>query len=376
MKKFLLLDMDGVLLEPRGYHRALQETVRVVGDALGYRDTTITPEDITAFEVAGITSEWDSAAICAVMMLIPLWERFPNLTLPEDIRRWQRPRHALSPPEWVAVLGQLNQPPRESDAPGLRIEKLLGDGLAQKEIVDQILRDAAQIEGSLTHRIFQEFVLGSEIFTKTYGLDAWFETESYLQKYDRPMLADTQRDELLAWLAHPEQRAAIFTNRPSQPPPGCFGTPEAEIGARCVGLEMLPIVGFGDMFWLGEILGVYGRGLRKPSPVHVLSAMLRGIGWPQEQALETAANFALCGSVDPVWREFDDTVFYVFEDTAAGLESAVATTKLLATLGLSSELHLLGVTDSPSKKAALEAVGAVVFPNLGAAFETVLFTDP
>ena len=48
--RILLFDLDGVLLEPRGYHRALRETVTLVGQWLGYRRVTLTPEDIELFE--------------------------------------------------------------------------------------------------------------------------------------------------------------------------------------------------------------------------------------------------------------------------------------------------------------------------------------
>ena len=50
--KILLFDMDGVLLESRGYHLALQETVRIMAIALGFEDRTLSADDIATFEAS------------------------------------------------------------------------------------------------------------------------------------------------------------------------------------------------------------------------------------------------------------------------------------------------------------------------------------
>ena len=57
--KILLFDMDGVLLESLGYHIALQETVRIMANSLGFGDLTLSADDIAAFEAGGINKEWD-----------------------------------------------------------------------------------------------------------------------------------------------------------------------------------------------------------------------------------------------------------------------------------------------------------------------------
>src|SRR6185503_13358919 len=58
-----LFDMDAVLVHPGGYHAALVATVNHFSRAMGHGDYGPTPEEIEAFEAAGITSEWDSAPI-------------------------------------------------------------------------------------------------------------------------------------------------------------------------------------------------------------------------------------------------------------------------------------------------------------------------
>ena len=65
-----LFDMDGVLLRPLGYHRALKETVRLAGISIGLGEMLLTDEQIAVFESLGISSEWHSSALCMAMMVL------------------------------------------------------------------------------------------------------------------------------------------------------------------------------------------------------------------------------------------------------------------------------------------------------------------
>jgi hypothetical protein len=57
-------DMDGVLLEPMGYHQALKDTVRLAGERSGFGALVLRDEQIAQFEALGISSEWHSSALC------------------------------------------------------------------------------------------------------------------------------------------------------------------------------------------------------------------------------------------------------------------------------------------------------------------------
>ena len=80
--KIFLFDMDGVLLESLGYHRALQETVRLMSKALGFGNLTLSVDDIATFEAGGINNEWDEAAICTALLLEVAWKIDPKIVLP------------------------------------------------------------------------------------------------------------------------------------------------------------------------------------------------------------------------------------------------------------------------------------------------------
>jgi phosphoglycolate phosphatase-like HAD superfamily hydrolase len=361
-QKILLFDMDGVLLEPGGYHKALTETVRLIGESLGYKNVELTPADIAAFEAAGITSEWDSSALCFVWLMLPLWERFPSLGIPATLTEGLFPREHGLAPEWEALFDKLNQPPSESGNPIIWAAQTLASGHPREQFIRQILRDAYSIEKSLTYRIFQELVLGSPIFAETYSLLPWFKTESFLSQFDRPNLTSDEHATLLNWLAEDGHQAAIFTNRPSRH--GGLSTPEAEIGAQCVGLATLPIVGYGDMLWLSQQRGVDVGALRKPSPAHTLAALLRARGVDAETALYLAADLALDGRNMSEWHQFQSVDVHVFEDTSAGLMSAQAAQGILQELGLNSFWHFYGISAVNAKQAALRSVGAEVFPSL------------
>jgi len=373
--KVLLFDMDGVLLESGGYHRAFQETVEVLGSLLGYQGVKLSADDIAAFEAAGVFSEWDSSAMCATLMLEHLWSAHPTLTLPPAPDAPILPPHDRPAPDFQAFARSLSQPRLNGLRPLQRAERLLLDDASsrtpvQRRAIQSVLRNARQMEGSLTHRIFQEFVLGSQVFAETYGLTPSLDTESYLLRYDRPLLSAPTRAKLMAWLQHDTRRAVIFTSRPSRSPDG-LGTPEAEIGARGVGLDALPILGLGGLTWLSARRERHPEFFLKPAPVHVLAALRLALGDPLEQALQAAATLVVDGQADPDWRKLDGAQVCAFEDGIAGLESTRAAKDILERIGVSINAHLFGISDSGPKRRALEAVGATVSPALAVALEAM-----
>jgi FMN phosphatase YigB (HAD superfamily) len=83
--KILLFDMDGVLLDPLGYHKALIETVRLVSRSMGFDDFILSDKDIAQFEALGISSEWDSSALCAALLVIDAGQNDQEFRLPTSL---------------------------------------------------------------------------------------------------------------------------------------------------------------------------------------------------------------------------------------------------------------------------------------------------
>ncbi len=191
--EILLFDMDGVLLVPAGYHLALQETVATIGRALGFSKAHLGTETIAQFEAAGATSEWDSSAICAVLLLIRLWERYPHGRLTARSLSDPHTPHDLPAPDFHAFARSLAETGPVHTPPLPRAETLLIDHApdwspTQIAHLRELLQGAREIDRSITHRMFQEFVLGSELFNQIYGLSPLFSLAGYLETCDQPAL--------------------------------------------------------------------------------------------------------------------------------------------------------------------------------------------
>jgi hypothetical protein len=374
MLKILLFDMDGVLLEAHGYHRALQDTVSLVAASLGFENTILTPDDIAAFESSGVTSEWDSSAICACLLLKEAWRIDPGRELPTYLPKAPVDLLGVGAPDFISFAASMGDPKMKSLRPRERAEQLiLSDTTnlkaSHKSIIRSILGNARQINSSLTHRIFQELILGSSEFIQTYNLEPFFDSESYLGMYDSPTLSRVHLDGLIDWLQLPGHSGVILTNRPSSAPQGYFCTSEAEIGARLVGLETLPIAGFGGLTWLSHSRGQGQEAYIKPSPVHALTALRLALGDTQEDALRAAASLAMDNQLAPSWQKLQGAQVTVFEDTIGGIESMVTAKECLRAVDIHLVTNFFGVSTNHQKRRSLQSTGASLYPTLSSALK-------
>jgi hypothetical protein len=369
--EILLFDMDGVLLVPAGYHLALQETVATIGRALGFSKAHLGTETIAQFEAAGATSEWDSSAICAVLLLIRLWERYPHGRLTARSLSDPHTPHDLPAPDFHAFARSLAETGPVHTPPLPRAETLLIDHApdwspTQIAHLRELLQGAREIDRSITHRMFQEFVLGSELFNEIYGLSPLFSLAGYLETCDQPALDLQTVKSLNAWLASSYQRAAIFTNRPTLEPDGLAGTPEGELGLATTGLQNIPLIGWGQLYWLSRGRGLAEGDFSKPAAAHALAALRCALGDPLEVALAAAADLQM-GRESTGWGRLNGARISAFEDGAAGLVSARAAGRLLAQQGISTDIRLYGISQEKAKQQALADVGGQLFPDLAAA---------
>jgi hypothetical protein len=375
--KILLFDMDGVLLESRGYHLALQETVRRMALSLGFGEATLAPDDIAAFEAGGITCEWDEAAISTALMLENAWQDDPDLRPPGSLAAPAPSRSTPRPvPDFQALALALSESNLFPLLPLERAERLFLDlyrlSPPQADLLRELFRTARDPHRSLTHRTFQELVLGSDDFSETYGMPACLATESYLLKYDRPLLSLENSARLKDWIAVSGHAAAVLTSRPSRPPAGVFGTPEAELGAALVGLEGIPIAGWGGLCWLGLQRQADPQTFLKPSAVQALAALRQALGEPQESALSAAAELVATGKADRGWDQFGGAEVSVFEDTSGGINSLRRAREVLDAAGIHLVCTYFGIGQNPLKVRSLRDCGAQVFPSLAEALALVV----
>lgn len=372
----LLLDLDGVLLEPHGYHQALIDSVKLIGQSLGYPEAKPGAQDIATFEAAGITSEWDSAAACTALMLIHRWQEGEIKALPERISARHATIPGLEAPDFGAFARSLKRTAAQALPPAQRLEKAILEKFrwlshSQIEVIQRLLSNATNAHGSVTHRTFQELVLGSHEYEKVYPYPAALDTNSYLDRYDHANLSLAEQAMLQQWLVLEQHMAAILTLRPSKPPgEEVFSTPEAEFGARLSGLKDVPIAGYGGLIWLGKLRNLDPRRLGKPSPVHALAALRLAGGEGLQSALKSSAQLALDEFDDGKWAKFDGAQVNVFEDSANGVRSAVAAQEVLAKINVHVNLIMFGIAANREKQKSLEAVQAEIVPSLPRAFRS------
>jgi phosphoglycolate phosphatase-like HAD superfamily hydrolase len=370
--EIFLFDMDSVLLKPEGYHRALQETVRLAAFFSGYGNVRLTRDQINQFESLGISSEWHSSAVCMALLMLEsdgsTNRNNPSLQV-----------EAISPDQSEAMIDlddffkELKSHPIGIPARQRAIETI--ESLAKKRAVDpnpavQAIHKSESIAESTTMNYFQELILGSRAFESTYNRRAQLQTESYLRLYDVPLLSRENAKKLLTSLEDSTYGAAIMTNRPSNSLIGSTGTPEAEMGAELVGLGTLPIIGYGELIWLASEIGGIAGQYSKPAYQHGLAAILSAAGWSVEESLIFAGRSV--SEMQEADLEFlNGSSIKVFEDTPGGLIAVQRACELLSGLGFHVTANLIGIAEDVSKQEALLAYGAEVFPSVNQALASL-----
>ncbi len=369
--KILLLDLDDVLIQQVAYHRSLRECVERIGRGCGFEAVKLTDEDIAVFESLGVTSEWDSSAICAALLLDRAWAIDPAIRLPDSPTAPDGRRHRLAPPDFQSFFRDVLDGEFTGIEARARVERRLLDGrertAGQRLALQAVLRSAFDVEHSLTLRIIQELNLGAVEYEACYGRPAALPGPGYLSTIDPPLITPTEVDRLAAWASTPGNRAVVFTNRPSRWPDGSGGMPEAEIGLTRAGLSSLPFVAMGHLDWLGAGRGLEPQALIKPSAVHSLAALRLAAGDPLVGALQAAARLELDHEDDGRWRELEAARAIVVDDSSRGLQSARAAQQTLQGIGVRLELDLRGVTMKDAKHRALESAGGAIFPDFASA---------
>ena len=341
-KEIIIFDVDGVLIESHGYHKAFKDTVRLGAKELGF-DVRLSDEDIARFEGMGISSEWHSSAACMAVLLI-------------------NGRFDLSPLFAFIKREQAKIPVR------IRLENAVRN-MAKEASVDParpvaLIRNSETIQ-SFPFDMFQEMILGSTGFEEVYGMKSSLDVESYLYKFDKPLLGADVRDRLFSWLQHPARGCGIMTNRPSRK------MPDAKHAQKLTGREQIPVAGYGEMNWLAKKFGGEAANYSKPSPIHALAAVLGSFGKKSDACL-LEAHAATKGKISEDITRLDGYEFTVFEDTPAGIMSAGAMGDLLREHGLDVKVNKIGITNSPVKGGYLEAQGAQVFENVNDALKRMI----
>ncbi|HFC09259.1 MAG TPA: hypothetical protein ENJ54_05330 [Chloroflexi bacterium] len=372
----LLFDLDGVLVQPLGYRKAIEAVFRHCVRGWGWPDMPPPDEEVIAFyEAHSITSEWDMLPL----MLAAVWDAWAAAygTPPEGALDASHPDQPPPPPDYRAAvlrlvphlragaypaevaLAQQHQDPDHAPFPHLP---------AASPLLRRLLSHTRDVAQNHTTRLFQQFALGSAAFTATYGLPAEVETPSFLEQYDRPLLEPLARARLQTLLARGEAVAAAYTARPSAPPhgeptrPGY--APEAEMALTAAGVPSLPLIGFGRLAWLAEQYDLPPeKALLKPAPFHALAAIFAALLGDERAALQRAAAWLL--ESRPLTEGLSPAItLYGFEDSVAGLHGMAEAAATLREAGIAVTFQPFGIATHPDKKTALRRTGAHIVPSI------------
>lgn len=355
----LLFDMDGVLVKPWGYHRALKETVRLASIATGFGEVQLGDDQIAQFEALGISSEWHSSALCMAVMLLNIQAGMVR----KNENSQSNGLNLADLFEAIAVQPMRNSAIHRGQA---AVEQLAIEYNVPVDLVVDSISESESIQSSPTLNWFQELILGSENYAKIYQKKPQFQVSSYLNLYDEPQLDESKADKILMWAEGSDHGAAIMTNRPSHGPSNFAGMPDAEMGSRLVGLAALPVVGKGELLWLAAHTGQKVENISKPVWKHAMAAILVASGLPEEESLKFICEKPEDWDNSTIMKLHNSRVT-VFEDTPSGFLAAQEASELLNNLDIKVEVKKIGITGELDKQAALSAQSATVYPDINQA---------
>ncbi len=384
MKTVLLLDLDGVLVAPLGYRKAVAEALRRTFARWGW-DLPLPPDLAEHYEAAGIPSEWDMLPLMLATALeawAAAWGEVPSPQVLDPQGPSPGPWGTAPPPDFTAIPERL-RPHLQADAvPGEVAWRLQGTPdalfphLGRSALAEALLAHTREVDRSPTTRLFQHLALGSEAFARTYARPAEYDSPSLLQRYDRPLLPAAARERLCAARRQGQLHLAVFTARPSLPPRGTAAqvgyAPEAEMALALVGLDQVPLIGFGRLQALCDGQARAAERLLKPHPFHALAALLAALWDDETRALRQAARWLLDRHPpEATSLPAEGIHLVVIEDSVTGLRAAQAALGAVQTLGIPTRLTLVGLATHPRKQESLRAAGAQVFPEIHSAIRAL-----
>lgn len=388
-----LLDVDGVCLKPGGYRAAYRAAV---AHFMGLPDQQklASLDNVPAlFEAGGITNEWDMIGL-TLALAFDAWEaHIPGGLLKTRLPDLETIGVNLNQLETVIVdyedgIRMIANHLREGVAPSKAVLEAVQSGQAGNlmtnippALLSDLLDNTRDIVNTITTQIFQNLVLGHERFRATYGFEAHIETESYLTLFDRSNL----KTETVAMINKMTQTGqgcfCIYTARPSLPPETTVKvnsreySPEAEMAVELVGLTFLPMIAFGRLQYIAEIMSLHPDALVKPSPVQALAAI--AAAWMKDElaALNWAVRFwqsNLSGRQQLLVDLPGQLEIHVFEDSPTGVHAVRKAVEMLKHAGSTIQMKSWGVSTNAQKIAALESEGARVFADINQALQIAL----
>jgi hypothetical protein len=399
-----LFDLDGVCVQPGGYRAAVRATVSYFLEKMGADILMPGAETHPMFESIGITSEWDMVPILLAIAIDASSHEIPSLkyvTTFEEVISILRQNHLrldrvkVDYLASIANIAQYISGGRMAPSDLIIKARLNGgkDNLFPSlpdSVFQELFSGTREILNSQTTRLFQNYVLGDKAFTKTYQAPASIQGESFLKLYDHPMLSRTNLALVNNLKNTTNFHPAVLTARPSLPPPVLNAnwhgySPEAEMAYELVGFNRIPLIGYGRLMTLADLLGCDPDALVKPSPFQALFAIaaawtgdeIAAMNWVEKLFNQWHYPQGLDGMQDLNTLRFpQEMMLYIFEDSPVGIQAGQSACTLLQDMGIKMNIKSWGIAEDVNKISALEKNGAAVFSNVNQAVEAAFKTNP
>ena len=391
----LLFDVDGVIVDPLAYKACVMKTLQLLCSAIGLyarEDLLPTHSDIAFMEAQGIHDVWDMSNIIFALLLLAFFDelreaerlfKFASTDTQCMLKELATRKSKIARPDYVAFATRLSAPSGPSHPPDLALQIIAPAVAGHGEISEQWLkllrsfligtRSAYESYGT---RIFQNIILGSAEFENTYGLESAYEGPSLLRTEDQVLFNATSLRKIRTLSQRDDIRIAIYTARPSYPPPDAETTrgysPEAEIALDAAGLQAFPLVGMGMMEWLAARHNERTEELTKPNTTHSLSALIAALRRNNESHLLELAhsiNHELQLFVPELKSLARKVCVFVFEDTVSGIKPLQVLAEKLNALGAEIEICALGIAMDIEKKKSLTPLCRGVFDDVNQALD-------
>jgi hypothetical protein len=396
----LLLDVDGVLVEPLAYRQCIVKTLEILGRQVGLRnleDVMPTESDIAHMEACGIHDVWDMTNILfsAILERITfhltgteaheksLSDRLEGLeTINQRLTVFQKTPLVIQKPGYTEIATELMKrlPAHPPDIALQMVEAQIRKQFAARALIYSLLEihkaflmGTRSVYESYGTGLFQNILLGKEEFEKTYNLHSEYNEEPLLRVADKALISQQSVAMLQLLNERPDCRAAIYTARPSLPPPSEEATegfsPEAEIALDLCGMKGFPLVGMGMMQWLAARTNCRTEDLTKPNTTQALAALAAAIYQQNDIDLLEAAYRVDREGENPhehLLANLAETPIriYVFEDTVSGINPMLKVAQKLQGDGFSVSVTPMGIAQQKSKHQALSMVTKHVFGNV------------
>lgn len=384
-----IFDIDGVLLENRGYRAAFHETLQHFLGGAGIEKWSPDAYEAGAFfESVGVTCEWDMTPIMLAVAFENLLQQYP---IPEKCQTVQELQDYFLNMQMDFNLDLM--PEIEKLRPYLGKDKLAVTHLLdlsldvaeenfsgfmmlkKRTALRTLFADTRSIETNPVTRQIQNRVIGSDRFQEVYGQPAEFDCKSYLEEMDTVILSEVLHDKLHRLWKSGSCGISLMTARPTYPPKNLKVdrkgySPEGEIGVKLLNMEEFPLIGYGRLKYFAQKKGIHPEENMKPAPFQAIAA------FHAANFMDEALSMQFAWDVITNAKIFVDypprLEVHIFEDSPVGIMACKQAVKMLQQYGITIKLHIWGISQHAQKKAALQKTGAKVFEDINLALSTIL----